>query len=72
MRATNWIHDKNPELSVNDKLIQLIKIGYKLVLVQFHELERIRNASNKERYKEYVDGLYEHYIVLGKPKMYLP
>ena len=70
--STNWIHDhKNLNLSFNDKLIALLKIGHKLVLVQFHELERIRVHRHKERFSEYINQLYQHYIEQNLPKTYM-
>lgn len=70
----NWISDpKNivNQVSTNDKLTALLKIGYKLVLVQFHELERIKVMKNRTDYTGYIGELYQHYIVEGKPKTYL-
>lgn len=69
----NWITDKVPVLSTMDKLNALLKIGYKLVLVQFHELERIKlkKYSHTERYQNYINALYNDYIVKSLPKTYL-
>ena len=69
--TANWVNDKVPSLTLNDKLKELIRIGYKLVLVQLHELERIRLSKHKDRYSDYIEMLYNHYIVLGLPKMYI-
>lgn len=67
----NWIFQKNPEVSTKDKLDILLKMKDKLVLVQTHELERIKNISNKNNYVGYIDSLYKHYVTLGLPKTYL-
>ena len=69
--SSNWIHSKEVLLSLNDKVKDLLKIGHKLVLVQQHELERIRVTKYKDKYSNYVNQLYEHYIVNGLPKTYL-
>lgn len=69
--TANWVNDKVSSLTLNDKLKELIKIGYKLVLVQLHELERIRLSKHKDRYSNYIEMLYNHYITLGLPKMYI-
>ena len=60
-----------PPLTLNDKLKDLVKIGHKLVLVQLHELERIRIAKDKSKYENYIETLYNHHIVLGLPEMYI-
>jgi hypothetical protein len=55
-----------------DKLRTLLENRDKLVLVQQHELERIReNKSKSDIYRPYVDSLYEHYIVNKQPRLYL-
>lgn len=71
--SQNWIHniDNKPEPSLNDKLASLLKIGHKLVLVQLHELERIKKLRHKEIQSGYVIHLYNHYIVQQLPKTYL-
>ena len=69
--SSNWIHSKEVILSLNDKVKDLLKIGHKLVLVQQHELERIRATKHKDRYSDYINQLYQHYIVDGLPKTYL-
>ena len=69
--SSNWIHSKEVLLSLNDKVKDLLKIGYKLVLVQQHELERIRVSRHTDRYDDYINKLYQHYIVDGLPKTYL-
>ena len=70
--STNWVHDKIPLLSTNDKIRELLKEPSKLVLVQVHELERIK-AQNKSKLStnDYVNRLYDHYIVKGLPKTYI-
>ena len=69
--SNNWIHSKEVLLSLNDKVKDLLKIGHKLVLVQQHELERIRATKHKDRYANYINGLYQHYVVNELPKTYL-
>lgn len=69
--SSNWIHSKEVILSLNDKVKDLLKIGHKLVLVQQHELERIRATKHKDRHADYINQLYQHYIVDGLPKTYL-
>ena len=66
----------NNSLRVNgitllDKIKKLLEQPYKLVLVQRHELERLRLKGNRSDYTPYIDGLYNHYIIQGKPKTYL-
>jgi len=69
--SNNWIHDKTPSLTINDKLKQLLTIRHKLVLVQEHELERVKRERHKDRYAEYIEQLYIHYVINGLPKTYL-
>ena len=60
----NWIKQKQPELTTKDKIISLLRQPYKLVLVQQHELERIKILSVvKTVHVDYVDRLYKFYIV---------
>ena len=67
----NWIKETNPSMSLNDKIKELLKNPSKLVLVQIHELERIRSIKNKQQVESYVNQLYDHYIVKKQPKRYL-
>lgn len=69
--SSNWIHDEKPVLSLKDKLKALLKIGHKLVLVQKHELERLKLLKHPDRYGVYIEELYTHYIVNNLPKTYL-
>lgn len=69
--SSNWIHSKEALLSLNDKVKDLLKIGYKLVLVQQHELERIKTIKHKDIYANYINQLYQHYILEELPKTYL-
>ena len=69
--SDNWIHSSKPVLSLNDKLKELLKIEHKLVLVQFHELERIRHSKNIDKHCGYINYLYNNYIVNSLPKTYL-
>lgn len=73
LSSNNWIYNINSknELSLNDKIKALLKIKHKLVLVQRHELERLRILKHKDLQKIYVDNLYEHYIINNLPKTYL-
>ena len=66
----------NNSLKVNgitllDKIKQLLEQPYKLVLVQQHELERLRTNSSRSSHSAYIEALYKHYIIEGKPKTYL-
>jgi len=72
----NWVkqQNNNPQLSTPDKLNALIKIGYKLVLCQLHELERMKllnKISTKGTEITFIEYLYTHYIVKQLPKTYL-
>lgn len=71
--SSNWIFQKDGvnSLSNNDKLKALIKLGEKLVLVQFHEVQRLYTSVRRDKHSKYVDYLYEHYIVKGLPKTYI-
>lgn len=63
---------KPMELTNTDKLRILLKNRSKLVLVQQHELERIQSSNRRrEKHNEYVEYLYQHYIVDKKQKTYL-
>jgi hypothetical protein len=67
---TNWI-DKtgNPQPSAVDKLKELLKISNRLMLVHFHELERIKQSKKGvPLYNGYVINLYTHYIENGLSK----
>ena len=67
----NWINNNSSEPSSYDKIKELLKQPYKLVLVQQHELERMRNKSLHTSDINYIDYLFNHYIVEGKGKTYL-
>ena len=46
-----------------DKIRTLLRQPYKLVLVQQHELERLRvTGINTDYQRQYVDNLYTHYV----------
>ena len=68
---TNWTKTKERTVTTRDKLKELMKIRHSLVLVQYHELERIRLSNRAENHENYINGLYKHYIIEGKPKTYL-
>jgi hypothetical protein len=66
----------NQSLSVNyitllDKVKILLEQPYKLVLVQQHELERLRSKEHRSQFSAYIEALYKHYIVKGLGKTYL-
>lgn len=67
----NWINNNNSEFSTKDKIKELLKQPYKLVLIQQHELEAMRDKSLHKKEIDYVDYLYKHYIIEGKGKTYL-
>lgn len=70
----NWIYDKKKEvISISDKIKILLKPhnAIKLVYVQFCELELLQRTRRKEFHNEYVNSLYNHYIVLNLPKTFL-
>lgn len=67
----NWIHNNSNEPTTIDKLKELLKQSYRLVLVQQHELERMRNKSLHSVDSNYIESLYKHYIIEGKGKSYL-
>ena len=70
----NWIVKPDNKISYPDKVYRLLEISDKLVLVQVHELEKYKKArhSNKKPVDQvYIDQLFKHYIVEGKPKLYL-
>jgi len=67
---------RNESLRINgvtlqDKIRTLLEQPYKLVLVQRHELERLRLNNKRSAHAAYIDYLYYHYIVNKKPKTYL-
>lgn len=66
----------NNSLQINsitllDKIKALLEQPYKLVLVQQHELERLRLHNSRSSHSGYIENLYKHYIIEGKPKTYL-
>ncbi len=71
----NWVKTQHQiNISIPDMLKALIKIGYKLVLCQLHELERLQlsgSTSHRSEKGVYVEQLYKHYIVNKLPKTYL-
>lgn len=73
--TTNWAQENltNNAISFPDKVKALYKIRMELVKVQRDELEKIRlNMRNHaiETYN-YIEGLYDHYVVKKLPKTYL-
>jgi hypothetical protein len=71
MAIQNWNIENTPKITINDKLKELLKQRSKLVLVQAHELERIKMKGRFYRFEKYIDDLYTHYIVKKLPKTYL-
>ena len=69
--VANWVHSDASHLSLKDKVKDLLKIRHKLVLIQVHELERLRNSNKLNEQVKYVENLYNHYIVQGLPKTYI-
>lgn len=57
--------------SPTEMVRKLLEQPYKLVLVQQHELERLRNLKNKLKHTDYITNLYDHYIVKQLPKTYI-
>ena len=61
------------EATFAEKIRALNHIKSDMVLVQQHELERIREDKSKsDYYRPYIDSLYEHYIInkLQKPFLF--
>lgn len=66
----------NSNLQINritllDKIKRLLEQPYKLVLVQKHELERLRINNSRSKHEAYINRLYDHYIINKLPKTYL-
>lgn len=59
------------QLTIQDKIKRLLEQPYKLVLVQRHELERLRLNKNRAKHEAYIDQLYNHYIINKLSKTYL-
>lgn len=69
--TNNWITSQNnPELSILDKIKILLSQPYKLVLVQQHELERLKINNSRIKHLNYVNNLYNHYIINKGIKTY--
>ena len=58
-------------ITLSDKVKALLEKPYKLVLVQRHELERLRLNGKRSEKSTYINNLYNHYIVKKLPKTYL-
>ena len=70
----NWIYDKKKEvISLSDKIKTLLKPhnAIKLVHIQKCELELLQKDCRKSVSHDYVNYLYNHYIVNNLPKTYL-
>lgn len=72
-QLNNWVNTASgpTPMSVLDKIKELLLIRDKLVLVQLHEVERIKEMHNPHRLSPYIEMLYKHYVTEGKPKLYL-
>jgi hypothetical protein len=71
-QANNWISSGNHQpLSAMDQVKELLRIKHKLVLVQVHELERLRGSRRLFKYTTYIKDLHNHYIVNNGDKTYL-
>lgn len=70
MKTINNSLQKN-SLTLLDKIKKLLEQPYKLVLVQQHELERLRVHKKRSTHSTYIENLYKHYIIEGKKKTYL-
>lgn len=66
----NWIKQKSAqELSARDKIIDLLKINYKLLLIHECELLSIRSITQiRGLHNTYISRLYTHYIINGLSK----
>lgn len=58
-------------ITLQDKIRKLLEKPYKLVLVQQHELERLRLNNKRSVNANYINYLYKHYILEKKEKTYL-
>jgi hypothetical protein len=70
----NWISNQQNNISYPEKINRLLEVKDKLVLVQVHELEKYKKSKhgNKKPVDQcYIDQLYKHYIIEGKPKLYM-
>ena len=70
----NWIYNKKKEvMSISDKIKILLKPSnaIKLVFVQKCELEYLQKNIKNYKYFDYVNSLYNHYIINNLPKTYL-
>ena len=60
----NWIKTKEKSvLSTFDKIKDLLKQASKLVSIERQELSRLRYKKLKIEDMQYVDNLYQHYII---------
>lgn len=59
------------QVTLQDKIKQLLKKPYKLVLIQQQELEMLRNNNKRSNHAKYIEELYKHYIIECKQKTYL-
>lgn len=62
---------KPNSVTLSDKVRLLLEKPYKIVLVQRHELEKLRIIKSKNKQSSYINYLYDHYIVKGLEKTYI-
>lgn len=68
----NWNNGiNNNELTLMDKIRELLLKPYKLVLVQADELKRLRSDRNRIKHSKYINDLYNHYVTNKGIKTYL-
>ena len=61
-----------PTLSVKKKIINLLRIGHKLLYIHECELTKIRNLKQFREYEQrLVDFVYDHYITKNLTKQQL-
>ena len=58
-------------ISLQDKINKLLSMRNSLVLVQVQEVERIKVLKSRTPRTNYINQLYKHYVIEGKPKHYL-
>lgn len=71
LTSENWIHRKPTYILTDEKIRTLLKNKDRLVLCQYHELQRMQNKERRPRDLAYIDMLYDDYIIQHKPKTYL-
>jgi hypothetical protein len=70
--SNNWISsDEDRPISSIDMIKELLARPYRLVLVQQHELERLRVDTSRTKHNDYISRLFNHYIINQGSKTYL-